>query len=704
MNNKKTTKRALLSSVLSLVLCMAMLIGTTFAWFTDSVSSNVNTIQSGSLEIELQYQKEDGTWANAEGVTLDFKKAAGAPKDEAILWEPGCTYEIPAVKVVNKGNLAVKYEIVISGIDGDAKLNEVIDWTYNDTTLESTGTLLKGQESAAITIKGHMQETAGNEYQGLEINGISITVYATQLASESDSINNTYDTNASFLNVDADGNYLISNADELMYFAKTVNIDKNSYAGKTVKLTSNINLAGENWAPIGQTGATEFKGLFDGQGYTISNMTVNNTDTSANCASGLFGWIESHGNEGVTVKNVKFDNANVTGHHNVGVVAGFVYGTIEGCEVKNSTITAINANKDANGDKVGAIVGYVGMDASIDNNKVDKCVIKGNRDIGGIAGAVAKGVDSFANNSVKNTKIIYETEKTYASAGELVSGRTGFTPDTTNTTSGNEILQKVVTSTAEEFAAALANGNAVVNLESDVKFGNNIKQNANIDLNGNTLTMTGSDQTVTGDLNLTNGDVDVSSGYFDVRSSSDKEVVIENVTFTSTAKSKTYGNSTNRVASAVEFCPTEAGVKTTFVFRNCTFNNSNVVFEAMSGKNGAFEAIFESCTFNNFGNAEAIEVQNYLTADITIKDCTFNMTATSNIYIVDALGSSDVTVTFEGNNVVNGVAAVATTDPSLVGTVDEIKVFTTQSVKVISSMVDTVNGIDTVTVTGIAAK
>ena len=84
MNNKKTTKRALLSSVMAIVLCLAMLIGTTFAWFTDSASTAVNKIQAGTLEIELQYATAwdasgvPTAWADAEGKTLNFRKAAGA--------------------------------------------------------------------------------------------------------------------------------------------------------------------------------------------------------------------------------------------------------------------------------------------------------------------------------------------------------------------------------------------------------------------------------------------------------------------------------------------------------------------------------------------------------------------------------------------------------------------------------------------------
>ena len=203
MNNKKTTKRALLSSVMAIVLCLAMLIGTTFAWFTDSASTAVNKIQAGTLDIELQYQKADGSWESAEGKTLDFKKPSGH-ENESILWEPGCTYELPAIRILNKGNLALKYKLAITGIKGDAKLNEAIVWTNGTDELLSQyeGTMIPGQNdnvTESIVIKGHMKEDAGNEYQGLSIDGIGITVVATQDTVESDSFGNDYDANAEYL-------------------------------------------------------------------------------------------------------------------------------------------------------------------------------------------------------------------------------------------------------------------------------------------------------------------------------------------------------------------------------------------------------------------------------------------------------------------------------------------------------------------------
>ena len=199
MNNKKTTKRALLSSVMAIVLCLAMLIGTTFAWFTDSASTAVNKIQAGTLDVALEMKDAQGNWVPAEGQTLSFVKAAGAPANEQILWEPGCTYELPELRIVNKGSLALKYKIAISGIVGDAKLLEAIDFTYGDNiNINAEVSLAPNAATEGIVIKGHMQESAGNEYQGKSIDGIGITVYATQDTVEYDSNDNRYDAGAEY--------------------------------------------------------------------------------------------------------------------------------------------------------------------------------------------------------------------------------------------------------------------------------------------------------------------------------------------------------------------------------------------------------------------------------------------------------------------------------------------------------------------------
>ena len=215
MTNRKSTKRALLGSVMAMVLCLAMLVGATFAWFTDTASTGVNKIQAGNLDVVLEMQNADGKWVSAEGKTLDFVKAAAG---EQVLWEPGCTYTLPELRVVNNGNLALKYKVAITGINGSAKLNEAIEWTIGDVAMGTEQHLAAG-ESNAFTIKGHMKESAGNEYMNESIDGIAITVVATQDTVESDSFNNTYDASATYPvvavgDVNTDGDTVLKDKEE----------------------------------------------------------------------------------------------------------------------------------------------------------------------------------------------------------------------------------------------------------------------------------------------------------------------------------------------------------------------------------------------------------------------------------------------------------------------------------------------------------
>ena len=156
MNSKKTTKHALMSSVVALLLCCAMLIGTTFAWFTDTASTAVNKIQAGTLDVALEMY-DGANWVPAEGKTLQFKVNGAIPADGTqILWEPGCTYELPKLRVVNKGNLALKYKVIITGINGDATLNDVIDWTIG-TVAQGTEQHLAVGSNKELTIQVQIQ-------------------------------------------------------------------------------------------------------------------------------------------------------------------------------------------------------------------------------------------------------------------------------------------------------------------------------------------------------------------------------------------------------------------------------------------------------------------------------------------------------------------------------------------------------------------
>ena len=226
------TKRALLTSVLALVLSLAMLAGTTFAWFTDTASTGVNRIVSGNLDVGLQYWgvDENGqkTWLTAENSEDLFDKNA--------LWEPGYT-QIVYLKVANNGNLALTYAMQITpvhetvgvNVDGEEfKLSDYIKFGWRTFTVDGAGapvaldreaaqtgvgggaqlgtTLhrqaaepMKASAEELVALVAWMPENVGNEANYSTVQPtieLSLKVLATQAAVESDSFDETYDEDA----------------------------------------------------------------------------------------------------------------------------------------------------------------------------------------------------------------------------------------------------------------------------------------------------------------------------------------------------------------------------------------------------------------------------------------------------------------------------------------------------------------------------
>ena len=231
MTNKQATRRTLFTSIIAMVLCIVLMLGTTFAWFTDSILNTGNKIQSGTLKIDLEVLK-DGAYTSVKG--------SNAPIFNYELWEPGYT-EVKTLKIQNEGNLALKYQLNVTAQNADCILANVIDvyMCFGESTATSAadlssaswwkcGTLaemmadpagftqgkllpvgaeydgaLLGQNGVAIgeitaTIALHMRETAGNEYQGLDLGNIDIKLVATQFNFEEDSFGSTYDANAAY--------------------------------------------------------------------------------------------------------------------------------------------------------------------------------------------------------------------------------------------------------------------------------------------------------------------------------------------------------------------------------------------------------------------------------------------------------------------------------------------------------------------------
>ena len=253
MANKKITRRALVMSVISLVLCCAMLVGTTFAWFTDSVTSTNNIIKSGTLDVEMWYSNDGSSWADAStGAIFNHEH-----------WEPGYT-DVKYIEISNKGNLAFKFQLnilpVSDPVAGEVNLADVIDvyLLENTVTREDVnaatpvGTLAQlmsdpdgaaygimlpasgsnnvadlAPEHEAIaktgtakyTIALKMQETAGNDYQNKSVGGgFSVQLLATQYTYENDSFDNEYDEDLEILENGIE--HILDDGSTVMYYSE----------------------------------------------------------------------------------------------------------------------------------------------------------------------------------------------------------------------------------------------------------------------------------------------------------------------------------------------------------------------------------------------------------------------------------------------------------------------------------------------------
>ena len=319
MESSKSTKRALLTSVLALLLCVTMLVGATFAWFTDTASTGVNKIQAGNLDIKVEYRTTaDGNWQLLDNAT-DLFGAAGT------LFEPGHT-RVVELRITNAGNLALKYKIGMNVVSETAgtnkggnpyKLSDYLKvgttsiqqynptdqisslmerlifqkgdfgmWTARDFAnfelkTDSNGNVHALQPGAAqiLGIKVYMPETVGNEANAISTEkaasiNFGLNVVATQYTVESDSYGTQYDKDAP---LDFEP---VSTADELkaaaangknvqltqdvtltdaLTFNNAVTIDLN---GKT--LTSSLNSAG--YSLVARADATIVNGTYKGTG------------------------------------------------------------------------------------------------------------------------------------------------------------------------------------------------------------------------------------------------------------------------------------------------------------------------------------------------------------------------------------------------------------------------------------------------------
>ncbi len=447
MTKQKSTKHALLLSVLSLLMCVSMLVGSTFAWFTDSVTSAGNKIQSGTLKLDLELlDKTSGKWNSIKDdqtPIFDYDK-----------WEPGYT-DVKILKVENEGSLALKWYAKFVSSAERSILEDVIDvYVCPSETAELTypadrdltgytkvGTLkefintietttygkLEAGKCAYLGIALKMQESAGNDYQDKTIGAFDIMLLATQDTVESDSFGTDYDANAEWPVIETadewdgtadtswynetDTEFTLSTAEQLAGLAELTGTT-DQFEGKTINLGVDIDLDGKSFAPIGTTGERDsrdrlitkaFKGTFDGGNHTIANMSQSGWDFGYEWGQygsiGMFSQLE-----GATVKNVVlegFDCAIEGG--DISFIAGSATGDclFENIEIKSGSIGTYN-----NG--IGGIIGWSGAGTyNFKNITLGEDVVIGglwgsfDSSIGGIVGQAEPGATyNFENVNV----------------------------------------------------------------------------------------------------------------------------------------------------------------------------------------------------------------------------------------------------------------------------------------------------------------
>ena len=376
MNNKKATKRALLTSIMALVMCVVMLVGTTFAWFTDTASTAVNKIQAGNLDVKLMYSTDMAEWKEATDQTKLF--------DDNALWEPGYT-QVVYLKVVNAGNLALKYEVSTNSYDMERGKNAAGELFYIDKFLrigtattenafngrsDAIAAIAEGEkamgkeiqisdgwtvlnpnaESSPFAVVVYMPTTVGNEANNVQswrrpsLKGFGLVVNATQATMESDSFDNTYDEKASTIittvnassgthevkeNVQANGSFGAVQAEGTAKF--TIDADVYAIYAKNAAMaveaggTSTVTINGGDFRQVGVPEGEPCDLIYATEKATI---TINGGTFKATVPANTLNVLDAdRGNAKITVKGgsfYKYDPSHPTlGDNEVVVAAGY---------------------------------------------------------------------------------------------------------------------------------------------------------------------------------------------------------------------------------------------------------------------------------------------------------------------------------------------------------------------------------------------
>ena len=422
MNNKRSTKRALLTSVMALVMCVVMLVGTTFAWFTDTASTGVNKIQAGNLDMEVKYR------LSAEGGWNDLDDAADLFGTEGeTLFEPGHT-RVVELKIHNAGNLAFKYKIgmnVVSeqpGTNKDGKEYKLSDYLKVATAITTEGAVFanpntvtwaerpfasfewekesdaadaaylhleKDSNDVILGMKVYMPESVGNEANAKtpgEAASIrfGLNVQATQYTYESDSFGSTYDENATYL---APGTQV--NGEEGLRTAieegkGEISITDDITLEEPVKITDDtvIHGNGKTIALDNEDGITSSP-LFDGNGHdlTIDNLVLDGTNGSID---NYLGVVNGGTDSTLTLSNVTIQNFKAQR-------------ILRACNVKNVILTNVTITNNQTQKGTGRDDPFGILFTNVENVKLKNVSITNN--------TVADSLIAMYGNSAVNTLV-----------------------------------------------------------------------------------------------------------------------------------------------------------------------------------------------------------------------------------------------------------------------------------------------------------
>lgn len=664
MTNTKNTKRALLASTMALILCFSMLLGTTYAWFTDSVTSGTNIIAAGNLDVELYHSDSKVTDEKVTGTTVLFDDVTPA------LWEPGAmAYEKFTIK--NEGTLALKYQFalnvtnatVINGVSfADMLKVAVVDanFVYTRENIEAIeadkwsglasfideGTLAAAaNETFGLVIWWQPSENdnlfnMNNENQGKTVSvEVGVELKATQLTAEKDSFDEKYDTDATLPEAITDAREL---AAALTANEKEIN----------VTLYNNIDL------PISSLGQqTGGSGEYKLGGEDTESIVIDLNGHKLNITTTYWSNLGAKNpNATFTIKNGEMTSSQATGTWNSYDLAfsncNYVFENVifdkavafantgKSVEMNNVTINETH-------DYYALWICAEGMDVEINGLTVNS---KGR----GIKIDEQYSNDAVAKVTLKVTDAVFNTAK---KAAIVVKSAAGADITLNNVSIANVAADPFNAVWVDEDGAAYADlvtvtgGTVVVEGSADAPTATTVAANTTVSMGsvitagGKTVINNAGTIDLSGTPGLNGGDAVINGGTVVTTSA--------NYTGLQHAGEVTYNNVTFNGSTFLY------GEKV--VFNNCTFNlTTNYVWTY-----GAKEVEFNNCTFNTNGKAVLIYKEN--SSDnmvVTINSCTFKATQSgfagaiptqpcAAVEIDSSLISGTYTVNFVGENVVD---------------------------------------------------